>query len=94
MIRVGNGWEQTPTTACISQGKRHVMSAGDNNFARVFLSTGRDGNCSVSQREGRWLFGVMAGWNGTCSMSRRDGTVIPNGGDSIGETGRCVTTVR
>ena len=27
-------------------------------------------------------------------MSRRDGTVIFNGGDFIGETGRYVTTVR
>ena len=36
----------------ISQGKRHVMSAGGHNFAVEILSAGRDGNCPVSRRDG------------------------------------------
>ena len=52
VIRGGNGWEQTTTNECISQGKRHVVSAGGHNFAGEILSAGRDGNFSVSRRDG------------------------------------------
>ena len=53
MIRGGNGWDQTTTNECISQRNRHVMSAGGPNFAGETLSAGRDGDFSVSRRDGR-----------------------------------------
>ena len=46
---------------------------------------------------GRQLFDVTAGRDGNSQREvfyRRDGTVIFNGKDFIGETGRYVTTVR
>ena len=51
----------------------------------VGVTAGRDGNSSVSRRDGTVV---------VVCMSRRDETVIFNGGDFIGGTGRYGTTAR